>query len=97
MTGDLPIKKDPFIAFEVVDKTLPYYNGRHVNRFDKRYVAYVVDPCNGTSLCIGTSTEITTDTSFTLTFNMLKPEASYDVVVSFSTQIDLRTVNSVSF
>ena len=85
MTSDLPIQENPFIAFEIVDKTLPYYNRRHVNRFDKRYVAYVVNPCNGTSL-EKLGTEFTTDTSFTLTSNMLKPEALYDVVVSFSIQ-----------
>ena len=79
--GDLPLNKDPFIAFEVADKTLPYYNGRYVNDYDKNYVAYV----NPTSL-ENWGTQSTTGDSFILkppSGANVQPETPHRVTVSF--------------
>ena len=45
-TGDYPIKKDPFIAFEIFDKTVPYYNGGYMNPYRKYWEAYVNPSAN---------------------------------------------------
>ena len=98
MTSDLPIKKNPFIAFEIVDKTLPstrkewLKNSQYIykNIFHKKYVAYV-NPNNDEDAGDMWGTPPTTATSYTLssTGSSIKPEALHDVVVSLINQINI--------
>ena len=92
-TDDLPINRNPFIAFEIVDKTLPYYNDRHVNRHNKKYVAYV-NPSVYVMTIANWGTQTTTDRSFTLkstssdSIQDIKPEELHHVTVSLFVRIN---------
>ena len=75
-TSDLPIKKNPFIAFEIVDRTIIH------NVHKKKYVVYV-NPNSDENSAERWGTRPTTATSFTLrsTGSSIKHDALHDVVV----------------
>ena len=88
-TGDYPINEDPFIAFEIFDKTLPYYNGGYKNDFRKYYVAYVNPSAN--SWGSKWSGQGTNGESFILRSSSrhnIEPETLQNVTVSFFIQMN---------
>ena len=104
-TSDLPIKKDPFIVFEIIDKTLPnyinvgtiYYRNyerkSHINQ-KKKYVVYV-NPNSDENPAEMWGIQPTTATSYTVTSrgkSSIKPDALHDVVVSLYVQINKCTL-----
>ena len=79
ITNEFPIKKNLFIAFKIVDKTLPHSSGN-----TKKYTAYV-NPNSDENPLENWGILQTTDTSLYLQSigSSIKSDTLHDVVVSF--------------
>ena len=87
-TSYLPIKKNPFIAFEISDKTAK--NDQNYRKDRKEYVAYV-EPSIYVMSIANWGTQSTTGNSFTLrstSSDNIEPETKHLVTVSLFVQMN---------
>ena len=83
ITSELPIQKNPFIAFKIVDKTLPTHN-KLLYMFFNPYLAYVnTNDDENPKEKWGSKRQIENSFYLKSKGSSIKPDVLHDVVVSY--------------